>query len=490
MSIFSKVFSNIHNCRDKVALRCLDRSISYSQLDNAIKSLAKSLNTSGIMYNERVLILLPNCPEFVATFFAVTYMGGIAILADIKLAGELYGICEENNVRFIITDKNGEVKINNIWSRVIESEYSGIKRKIQILSVEKLGIFNNEAIAERCKKEYPQEAVVRQEDTAMILYTSGSTGKPKGVINTHGTLVAALQNYLETLNISASDRLVAVAPFFHSYSFGSCMLAGLAAKSTLFIQQSFQPRLVMKLIKDEKITLFHGVPYMYSLMLQHFNNNEYSFRSLRYCISAGAPLTNEIAEGFYELTGSIIHQEYGSSETGTIAINLSDDLRKNVISVGCPLKNVQVRLLPMENLDCGIIQVKSPGRAIGYLGDRKFDAGWYSTGDLGKLDEDGFIYILGRVKRLINVAGLKVNPLEVEIHLLKHPEVAEVMVRGTAHPDFGEIVEAMVVRRSMNVTENDLIKFCSTHLALYKVPKIINWVETLTKSSTGKTIDI
>lgn len=488
MSIFQKVFSHLDESAHKTALICSGVTITYSQLVNSIKNFSKCLLTYGPLQGVKVLILLPNCPEFISAFFAVTYLGGIAVLADTKLNDELLGICEENGIKLVITDLAGEEKMKRLWSRDAANGPGCNEDNSRLLIPRDLRIFDNYSMNEIAETEFPQEFCSKPDDMAMILYTSGSTGRPKGVINTHKTLEEALKNYIGTLQISTSDRLVAVTPFFHSYSFGSCMLAGLASGSILLIHQSFQPRLVMKLITEEKATIFHGVPYMYNLMIQHFDKEQYSFKSIKYFICAGAPLTRDVAENFYSLTGKVIHQEYGSSETGTIALNLSDQLDKQIISVGHPLKNVQARLKYEDNTDLGVIQINSPGKSIGYVNDGKFDSEWYTTGDLGRIDEDGYIYIIDRMKRLINIAGLKVSPAEVEKCLQGHPEVVDVVVNGIKHQDFGEVVEALVIRRSTKLTEYDLIKFCQERLALYKVPKIIRWVESLPKSGTGKTI--
>lgn len=484
MSIFERVFSHIEASRSCTAIKYSGNNITYSELINAIKAFSKIFRILGVYKGERVLVLLPNCPEFVAGFFAITQAGGAAVLADTKLNNEILGICSENDIRFVLTNNEGEEKINRIWDKSMDSELDASIEKPKVILSESLDVFNG---AKPIETENSSVLNISPDETAMILYTSGSTGRSKGIINSHRTLEEALKNYVETLKFLPSDRFLAVTPFFHSYCFGSCMLAGLASGSTLIIEQRFQPRVIMKLITEEQVTVFHGVPYMYNLMVQHLNSS-YSFKSLRYCISAGAALPYEAAQAFKAATGMVIHQEYGSSETGTIAINLSDDLEKNICSVGRPLCNVQLRIEKDEDLDIGIIQVNSRGRSTGYIGEDGFEDGWYTTGDLGNLNDEGYIHILGRVNRLINTSGLKVNPSEVESCLLKHPQVSDVLVRGAKHPDFGEVVEALVVRRGDELTEDALSRFCQGNLALFKIPKIFRWVDSLSKSGIGKNI--
>ncbi len=489
MSIYNKVFGKIHDYYDRTAIKFFERSISYLQLNNAINYFSQRLKNSGIVYGEKVLLFLPNYPEFIISFFSITNIGGVAVLVDVKLNEEVYKVCIENNIKIIITDYIGRTKFNKLDEGLEKSKYSSLSN-LEFLCIEDLKLLSHDSDNTYNIYKQGNKYHVNEEDAAIILYTSGSTESPKGVINTHKTLQAALENYLATLPLSSTDKLIAVAPFFHSYSMGSCMLSGLAVGGTLLLQHSFQPRKILRLIDEEKATVFQGVPFMYSLMIQQFDTTTYSLNTLRFCISAGAPIQEKVMRNFYELTGKVIHQEYGSTETGTIALNLSTDLEKNINSVGKALRNVEVRIKKEKTAEYGIIQVKSQGKSIGYLGGPMFDLEWYSTGDIGEIREDGYIYILGRAKKLINVAGVKVNPNEVENILRKHPQVKDVLVSGAAHPDFGEVVSAIIVRKCNFVYEEELILFCQKHLALHKVPKIIKFVEELEKSSTGKTIHI
>ncbi|GIQ63894.1 hypothetical protein PACILC2_24620 [Paenibacillus cisolokensis] len=183
----------------------------------------------------------------------------------------------------------------------------------------------------------------------------------------------------------------------------------------------------------------------------------------------------------------MIHQEFGSSETGTIALNLHEDPDLNIESVGTPLANVRVQVIKDRSQGTETIQVKSEGLSIGYLGEKPFLRDWYTTGDIAEIGENGYIYIKGRINRIINIGGMKVNPLEVEKCLLSHPSIKEVMVKGVPHSDFGEVIEALVVRKNTYLNEEELIKFCRSRIALFKVPQIIRFVNTLPKTGLGKT---
>jgi len=479
MFIHKLLYENAEKYPDHIALEFNGESISYKQLYKLMISAAIKLKKLGLTSEDKLLIFAPNSPEFVIAFFSSMYLGSIVVLADTKYNQELKNIIIENKLKFIVTDEFYTQKIDKVFNSMSQNERKLMEDMNTILTSQLRECSNEIDLSiEPGHKEL--------DDEALILYTSGSRGTPKGVINTNRTLYEALCNYQQTVPITSSDRLVAVTPFFHSYAMGSCMLAGLGSGATLILQESFQPKKIIRLIEKEKATIFHGVPYMYSLINEQYQQELQDFESLKLCVSAGGALSRSVAERFYELTHKVIHQEYGSSETGTISINLNESVDLNILSVGQALKNVQVRVTNMIDQDVGLIEVKNKGHSKGYLGKEQFGCDWYSTGDLGKIDSEGYIYILGREKRMINLSGLKVDPSEVERVIASHDGVAEVLVRGLEHEDFGEIVEALVVRKNCILEEINLIDLCKKNLALYKVPKLIRWVDELPKTSLGK----
>jgi len=468
---------------EKICIKSEIKDITYRELSDYMSELASRMIKDGMAKGQKVLILLPNSIEYVVSFFAINLAGGVAVVIDTKLNDELYRIILDNSVKYIITNQNGRQKLDRIFDMHRDEqgfeEFNRLHTYLDDDLLEKNFIQPISNSRMKCDED-------ELDAPSVILYTSGSTGHPKGVLNSHRTLQNALKNYCETVAIHNEDILMAVTPFFHSYAFGSCMLAGISSGATLLIQDTFNPRRILRLITTEKATVFHGVPYMYNLISDQIRGTKLKPDSLRLCISAGSPLSEEVARDFYNLTGKVIHQEYGSSETGTMAINLSDDPEKNIKSVGKPLKNVSVGTEETE--DGSTLQIKSWGRSVGYVGNEPFSEGWYDTGDIVTIDTEGYIYILGRKKRMISVAGLKVNPLEVEQYISKHPDIDSVMVKGCKDEDFGEIVEAYVVRKLVNLSEQDIILFCQGNLAAYKIPRVIHFVGSLPQSSTGKVV--
>lgn len=480
------IIRNTERAQEAVALESGDFIVTYGKLNQYVFNFARHLRAAGFGLSDKCLIFLDNSIEFIVSFFGVNLAGGIAILADTKYKSELNTIFSEHELKCIITDKTGEEKIQYFLSHGTGSDKCTLCPEIVLIENGKKALLND-SVCQDSHQSFIPCGKTNPDDPAMVLYTSGSTGTPRGVINSHRTLEAALRNYTETMKIRKEDRLIAITPFYHSYAFGSCMLAGLSSGAALLLEQRFQPKKVLRLIAERGATIFHGVPYMYTLVVEQLRKKKYNLETLRFCISAGGQLPSSTAESFYALTGKVIHQEYGSTETGTIALNLSDNLKKNLESVGKPLKNVQVQAVEKEGR-YKILHVKSPGQSVGYSTSEPFQRTWYNTGDIGDISNDGYIYIRGRQKRMISVSGLKVNPVEVELLLQKHPKVSDVYVRACTHEDFGEIVEALVVRTDDNLTEQELIRFWRNTMALYKIPKVIRWVDIIPKSGLGKKV--
>ena len=349
MSIYDRVFAYGDRLPDETALIFEGGFFTYRQLQEYIKVAANILQQRYLKPKEKALILLPNCPEFIIAFFSVVLAGGVVVLADTKLNEELGQILLDNEIRLLFTDYAGREKLKKVSAKLPANSF------IEPFIIDRQNFFST------CLANVSGEGALSFEgnldDEALILYTSGSTGKPKGVINSHRTLRDALDNYSQTLSFTREDKLVAVTPFFHSYALGSCVFTGLAAGATLLLSEEFHPRQILKLMTREKATVFHGVPYMYELFNQHYNPQEYCLENMSYFISAGTALPEKVAREFYLRTKKVIHQEYGSSETGTLALNLSDDVDLNIKSVGRPLKNVTIDIRPENNEETGIIYV-------------------------------------------------------------------------------------------------------------------------------------
>lgn len=470
-NIYNKIFDNKRGLEKEALVTEKSEHISYQSLIQRIDEMDTILKVTELIHNQRILIFLNNSENFIIYLFAILKNGGIAVLADTKLNHELLPILKENNIKLIVTDTNGENKLTTLLNKD-DFCFNGKIKNVELDSNEKSSHIN-----------VYQEVNTQKDDVAVLIYTSGSTNIPKGVEYTHDSISCALDNYLNTVPIDPSDILLGVTPFFHSYALGSCLFSSLSSGATLIPMEHFNPRKVLKAMDRFKITIFHGVPYMFMLLTRHYKSI-YNLNSLRYCISAGSNLDDNISKRFKNLTGKAIHQEYGSTETNTISINLNIVPGNN--SVGQPLSGVKVQLVKDEETNVDLIFISSKALARGYVNEPPFTGEWYNTGDMAEIDNEGHIFLKGRQKRLINISGLKLNPQEVEELLNAHPKIDDSLVKGIVDDDYGEIVEAQIVVNTNDYNMEEFRRYCLDKLAAYKVPRHFLVVKEINKSTLGK----
>ncbi len=453
----------------RIACKTAEEAITYGELKKRIKSFASYLISGGCRAGDRILIWQNNSIEQLVSYFGVNLIGGIAVLADTKLKQEMEDIIKDNNITLLLTTRKqrDNLKAADALQTVFAEEAGGREEFPADL------------------QSYLERQDFQEDQLSTVLYTSGSAGKPKGVLNTHRNLEEALKNYGETMDFTWKDKFIGVTPFFHSYAFDSCMLVALYRGAQLLLMSSFVPSKVLLTIQEEEATVFHGVPFMYQLMNDQLDASYYDLSSLRVCVSAGSRLNPDCLRRFNQLTGLVIHQEYGSTETGTIAINLSNDVEKAVNYVGKPLQNVDCKLIPCDEDGNRTLMIISKGISAGYMGELPFEREGYLTQDICVIEDD-YIRIKGRADRLINITGLKVNPVEVERCLKQHPDIGDAFVKGRKSENFEEAVEAFVVKKRESLTEKELADYCRKNLAAYKVPSCITWVEQIEKSGLGK----
>jgi len=472
--LFHKVIEyNSEHIPNKVAIISdFSDGITYKQLWLFVKDGIAELEEQGLHYNDSILFYLPNSLDFIVNYFACAYLGLRIILCDIKLIHELIYIINENNVTSILVD---DKTIENI--RLLKENHilccNILRANSYILKSDRTDI---------ALRNYK----IDENDISIILYTSGSEGRPKGVANSYKNITESIKNYCRTIPFNKSDKFIAAIPFYHSYGMGSCLLAGLASGSTLIIMSSFQPEKVLNVIEKMKATVFHGVPYMYKMLNYCLSKAETDLSSLRLCINASSKLNLEDAKKFYDLTGIIIHQEYGSTETGTIAFYRNYNFITNLDCVGEPLLGVVVNICNPDDKGIGKIAITSNAIALGYINTLDFSNVNYVTGDIGYFDKYGRIILLGREKRFINITGIKINAYEVENVICNHPKVKMAYVFGIKNSYFGEAIKALVVKEDSSLSKEELITYCKSKLTSYKVPTQIEWCDQLDLTQLGK----
>jgi long-chain acyl-CoA synthetase len=332
-----------------------------------------------------------------------------------------------------------------------------------------------------------------RDETAAILYTSATTGRPKGVMLTHGNIVSNAYATVHHLKMTEADRGLCALPMFHCFGQNAIMNSLVTAGGTLLLHERFVPDAFVAAVAAQGITILYGVPTMYILFL---SMPAADFRAVRLCFSAAATLPGDVEARWHATHGHWIQQGYGLTETSPFA-SYNHDVAFRRGSVGTPIENVEMKIVDADDREVvdgalGEIVIKGPNVMKGYFGDAAATAasireGWFHSGDIGYRDGDGYFFIVDRLKDMINVAGFKVFPREVEEVLFRHPAVKEAAVVGVPDPVRGEAVKAFVVLKDgVHVTAETLQALCRSSIAGVKVPERIEFIGALPKNPTGK----
>jgi long-chain acyl-CoA synthetase len=470
---------------DHPAIRLDDFTLSYAELREAAGQLNTLLAAAGVQPGDRVGIMLPNVPAFPIAFYGALAAGAVVV--------PMNPLFKSREVGYYLSDSGAKVLI--AWHAVAgEAAKGAADAGTEVLVAETADL------AGLLAGHAPAAGVSSRGDAddAVILYTSGTTGKPKGAQLTHANMTSNADVVARTLLQNGTDDVtMGCLPLFHVFGLTCGLNATVAAGGTLTLLPRFDGARALEIIARDAVTIFEGVPTMYAAMLHSPDGDPAQAATLRTCISGGASLPLEILRGFEEKFGCVILEGYGLSETSPVAsFNLPDRARKPG-SIGVPVEDVQMRLVdeagePSPAGDIGEIAIKGPNVMKGYLGKPEATAeaitdGWFRTGDLAKVDEDGYFYIVDRKKDLIIRGGYNVYPREIEEVLHEHPAVAEVAVIGMPHPDLGEEIGAAVaLKPGASATPDELRAFARDKVAAYKYPRHVWLVDELPKGPTGK----
>ena len=473
----------------KTALIFEDKSFTYQDLDRMANRLANGLQGLGIHRGDRVALFLPNIPEFVISYLGILKLGAVVVSMNVML--------KSNEVAFILNDCTAKVVIttDRLSEHVPEADLPELK---QILVTE--GMANKGVnLAEIMAEAFPEAQAVEMDRhaPAAIVYTSGTTGFPKGATLSHGNIISNMYSQNRCCETKPEDRLLLYLPLFHCFGQNAILNAGINACATIILQRRFQPEQVLEAIATEKVTIFFGVPTVY-IKLLNIDMSSYNLKSVRYYFSAAAPLPIEIIQRWQEKFGLVIHEGYGLTETSPFA-SYNHDLKYKLGSIGSPIENVEMKIVNSEGQEAltgevGEIVVRGPNVMLGYWNlpfetAKVIKNGWFYTGDLGRMDEDGYFYLVDRIKDMINISGFKVYPTEVENVIYQHPAVAEVAVYGAPDSVKGEVVRASIILKSgQTLTENQIADFCAERMGTYKMPQAFEFVDSIPKNPTGKVL--
>jgi long-chain acyl-CoA synthetase len=338
---------------------------------------------------------------------------------------------------------------------------------------------------------------VQGEDTAVILYTSGTTGKPKGAELTHANLSQNVEVAVALLALDARSVLLGALPLFHAFGQTCAMNAAVAVGATLSLIPRFNANKALEIIERDRVTVFEGVPTMYAAMLHAPDSDTYDTSSLRVCISGGAAMPVEVMRGFEEHFGCTVLEGYGLSETSPMASFNHPDRERKPGSIGTPVRGVEMKVVDDDGNEVaqgerGEIVIRGHNVMKGYW--KRPDAtaeairdGWFHSGDIGRIDDDGYFFIVDRKKELIIRGGFNVYPREIEEVIYEHPAVREAAVIGIPHPELGEEVAAAVVLKSGSTASDVEIRdYVKANVAAYKYPRHVWFMDELPKGATGK----
>lgn len=496
MNLLSRLGELSRQDIDKTAIIYNKEVLTYGQLWRNVLGFASGLKVLGLPLGGRVLVMLGNCPEFVTSYYGIVAAGGIIVPVN--------PIYTANEVGIILQDADPfAVVTNEKLAPLIECALMANQmpsRPIIMIRAGEIGAENLYAFDDLVKTQINKDLDVEQGENRVIefLYTSGTTGLPKGAMLTHENLYSNTKTFAEMTEMSSKDCALLSAPAYHAAA-QTCVLNNtLYAGATLVIHDGWQgAETVLRAFQDDKITFFFGPPTMYTFIVNSPAVKEYDCSSLRVAFTGAASLPAEIFRRFKEIFGFEIMEGYGLSETSPVVTTNPLHGTKKPASIGPEIPGVKVKIFDSndQELPCGEIGeivVQGPNVMKGYYNRPEETAhamrnGWFHTGDLAYMDEDGYVFIVDRIKDLIIRGGMNIYPREVEEMLYTQPAIMESAVIGVPDEVMGEEVKAYIVLKDgMTATELEVREYCMARLAKYKAPKYIEFVTALPKTTTGK----
>ncbi len=466
------------------------RTLTYTQLYGGVRRVAGNLVKRGLRKGDVVGIYCPNLPEYPLAYHGVALAGGIVTTANpLYTADELAYQLRDSNAKFLIT-------VGPLLEKAIPAaQQAGVQEVFVIGEGEGATPFT----ALLAEAEPPEVAINPAEDLIVLPYSSGTTGLPKGVMLTHRNLVANMVQVLASgVNLQQDERVIGVLPFYHIYGMLVILNLCLYRGMTIVTMPRFDLEQFLKIMQDYKITRANLVPPIILALAKHPIVDNYDLSHLKIIMSGAAPLSAELAQACSERLGCIVLQGYGLTETSPVThVNPEDPARIKLGSVGVPVASTECAVVSLETgnplgvREEGEIWIRGPQVMKGYLNNPEATAqtltpdGWLRTGDVGYVDEDGYFYIVDRVKEMIKYKGLQIAPAELEAVLLTHPAVADAAVVPSPDEEAGEVPKAYIVLKGQ-ATEQELMDYVAGRVAPFKKIRKVEFVDQIPKSPSGK----
>jgi long-chain acyl-CoA synthetase len=462
-------------------------TLSYRELNVRASRLANALKAHGVRRGDRVALYLPNIPSFAVSYVAALKAGAVAV--------SINSIFKSEEVKYILNDSGSSVlfTVGDLLQNIPRMDCP----QLQHVVVCEGAAGGNTSLDEWVEKGASDGRAfdLDRDDPAVLLYTSGTTGFPKGATLTHGNVVSNIFATMHHSGFGQRDRMALFLPLFHVFGQNFIMNATFNACATLVLHRRFVPDQVLDSIQRHRATMFFAVPTIFINLLST-DLSRYDLSSIRYDFSAAATMPQEVSRRWNERFKRPVFEGYGLTECSPFAC-YNHDFRHKFGSVGTAVENFELKIMDEHDHEVaaggwGEICITGPGVMKGYWGKPEDTAkalrhGWLHSGDIGMMDDEGYVFIVDRVKDMINVSGFKVWPAEVEQVLYRHPAVREVAVYGVSDSVKGEAVKAAIVLKDgASATGDEIIAFCRDRMAVYKAPGSVEFVKELPKSATGK----
>jgi len=486
---------------DNNAISFYGTKITYRELSAMVFAFTSALQQNQIQKGDRVAIMLPNCPQYVVAYYGILSAGGIVT--------QITPMSVERELEYILNDSGAEtiVVLDTLYSRAKAVQPSTKLKNIIVVSLKPTG---QDFHPDRTFEEFLLEgngnvSLVHFEpehDVAVLQYTGGTTGRSKGAMLTHRNILAnVLQSYeffKHEMKIG-KEKCLTVIPLFHVFGMTSCMNLTIYTAGEMIMLPRFELEEVLTTIKTEQPSIFPGVPTMYVAITSHPRAEEYGLSSIETCNSGSAPMPVELLRNFEQKTGSKILEGYGLSEASPTTHCNPPFAERKPGSVGIGMPSTEYKIVDLglgtEEVpvgELGEVIIKGPQVMKGYWNLPEETAntlrdGWLYTGDIAKVDEDGYLYIVDRKKDMIIASGYNIYPRDIEEVLYEHPAVQEAVVIGVPDTYRGEDVKAvLVLKEGKTAAAEEIIQYCRKNLAAYKVPRIIEFRTELPKTGVGK----
>jgi long-chain acyl-CoA synthetase len=486
MNLAASLARNAADNPDRVAIHLGDQTTSYRELDDQSARVAGLLAARGIAPGTPIGIMLPNVPEFASVYYGILRTGAVVV--------PMNPLLKAREVAYYLGDSGAPVIF--AWHLTgPEVEIGAKEAGAEAILVDPATFPDILATASPAPQVVDRAAY----DTAVVLYTSGTTGHPKGAELTHANLINNVEvSAADLFQLGPDDLIFGGLPLFHAFGQTCTLNAAIMTGASLTVLPRFDAAKALGILADERVTIFAGVPTMFSALLHVPDRSDYDVSALRLCISGGAAMPVEVLRQFEDQFDCIVLEGYGLSETSPVASFNHPGRERKPGSIGTPIRGVEMRVVDASGSEVpqgevGEIAIRGHNIMKGYLNKPEATAeavsadGWFRTGDIGRVDEDGYYYIVDRKKDLIIRGGYNIYPREIEEVLYEHPEVAEAAVVGMPHPELGEEVGAAVaLKPGATVTPDELRSYVKSQVAAYKYPRRVWIVDALPKGPTGK----